>query len=423
MYDHTPLLIVEDDKTLAQVVDRLSEANVIGVDTESDSMYHYQEKVCLVQLTDAHGDIIIDPLKVKDLSPLKPIFADPEVVKIYHGADYDVISLHRDFELESINIFDTLIAAQFLGFDRLGLADLIGRYFGVPIDKQYQRHDWSRRPLLPEHLDYARGDTHWLLAIRELLNRELTAAGRLEHMAEECKLLEERRWTPREFDELGYLRIKKTSGLDDAAKRVLRRLYLYRDDEARHLDRPSYKVIGDSLMVQIAQAKPTTREALDKLFPRKHTMKRRYGEGIIESVREGLEDDFPIPETPKKNRDNDPVIKPTVTGRAAERITTALKDWRNDLVEGDGRYTPFSVASNTALKNIAQVYPTTLEALAAIPGIRAWQVRDHGEAILQVLADNPPPKRMVKKVEKPVKKKPRRKAKAKAKAKAEPKAD
>jgi ribonuclease D len=172
MFDDAPLM-VEDDEALVALAERLRSATVIGVDTESDSMYHYKEKVCLVQITDAHGDIIVDPLTIDDMSPLEPIFADPSVVKIFHGADYDIVSLKRDFGYQTNNLFDTLVAAQFLGLQGLGLADLIGRFFGIPIDKKFQRHDWSRRPLHPEHLDYARGDTHWLLALREILLRRL----------------------------------------------------------------------------------------------------------------------------------------------------------------------------------------------------------------------------------------------------------
>src|SRR5690606_8131217 len=127
----------------------------------------------------------------------------------------------------------------------LGLADLIGRYFGWEIDKQYQRHNWAARPLLPEHLDYARGDTHWLLALREILRRDLIKSGRIGHLEEECRILEKREWAGRTFDEDGWMRIKGSNQLDDTSKRILKYLYLYRDSEARASDRPTFKVIPD----------------------------------------------------------------------------------------------------------------------------------------------------------------------------------
>ena len=165
--------MVEDEEALDRMVRTLQDAPVIGIDTESDSSYSYQEKVCLIQLSDGHRDYVIDPLAVPDLSSLAPILEDPGVVKILHGADYDIVCLKRDFEFAIHNLFDTLIAAQLLGLERIGLADLIGRYFGIEIEKKYQRHDWSRRPLKPEHIEYARGDTHWLLALREILTDKL----------------------------------------------------------------------------------------------------------------------------------------------------------------------------------------------------------------------------------------------------------
>ena len=124
-----------------------------------------------MQISDLEADYIVDPLKVEDLSPLKTLLEDPDIVIILHGGDYDVVSLKRDFDIHINNIFDTMIAGQFLGLPKIGLADLIGRYFGHALDKKYQRHDWARRPLEPEHLDYARGDTHWLLALREVMSR------------------------------------------------------------------------------------------------------------------------------------------------------------------------------------------------------------------------------------------------------------
>ena len=264
MFGDTPLIMIEDQQGLVDLANRLSGTAVIGIDTESDSFYSYREKVCLIQLSDLHSDYVIDPLKVKDMSALGPILADPAVVKILHGADYDVVCLKRDFDYQIRGLFDTLIAAQMLGMPRIGLADLINHFFGHEIDKQYQRYDWSRRPLLPEHLDYARGDTHFLLALRELMTRKLKAAGRMRHMREECALQENREWVGRPFDPDGYLRIKKSEGLDDSGKRILKRLYIYRDENAKKLNRPVFKVIPDQVLVQLAQSKPETLSDLDR---------------------------------------------------------------------------------------------------------------------------------------------------------------
>ena len=157
LFGDTELWFVDTPELLAEMVSELQDATVIGVDTESDSFHHYKEKVCLIQFSDHKRDYIVDPLRVPDLESLAPFFSDPDVVKIFHGADYDIVCLNRDFGFTFKNIFDTMIAAQMAGMPRIGLADLIDRYFGITIDKQYQRHDWARRPLQDEHIQYARG--------------------------------------------------------------------------------------------------------------------------------------------------------------------------------------------------------------------------------------------------------------------------
>ncbi|MCO4743845.1 MAG: HRDC domain-containing protein [Proteobacteria bacterium] len=394
MFDDTPLVMVEDDEALAKLVATLSEAPVIGVDTESDSMYSYQEKVCLLQFSDSERDYIVDPLKIKDMSPLGAVMSNPDIVKIFHGADYDVVCMNRDYGFKVVNLFDTMVAAQFLAFSRLGLADLIERNFGHHIEKKFQRHDWSRRPLLPEHLDYARGDTHWLLAIRELMLWKLTAANRMAHLEEECAILEKRVWRERKRDPNSYLRVKGTRDLNDTAKRVLFRLYEWRDGVAKAANRPPYKVVPDPVLVELARKQPESRDALERMFSRKTAMKRRYGAALVEAVLAGLEDDFEVPTSvPSKKKNNEPQDLPParIWGGLLDRTATALKDWRNGLIRKDPSLTSVTIVSNGQLKSIAATRPTTLEELGALPDVRNWQVRDHGEAIIAVLDEVAPP--------------------------------
>ncbi|MCB9665648.1 MAG: HRDC domain-containing protein [Alphaproteobacteria bacterium] len=393
MFDLTPLLYVDTQEGVRQLAERLAASPIVGVDTESDSMYSYREKVCLIQFTDAHGDVILDPLAVDSLDPLEPVFSDPGICKIFHGADYDLVCMKRDFGFQTRNLFDTLVAAEFLGMERKGLADLIDRFFGFPIDKQYQRHDWSRRPLEPEHLDYARGDTHFLPALREILLRRLHKAGRFPHHAEECLLLESKEWPERPFDRDGWQRIRGSKELDTTAQRVLRQLYLYRDAQARKLDRPAFKVIGDQILLQVARKRPQDKGELDRLLSGKNALKRRHADGLVRAVRDGLADADPLP-GPGSRRpqddDDDEAAPARLRGRNAERVQEALKAWRNRLVNSSRLYSPYSLASNADLKAISRARPFDLAELRQVPGIRDWQVRDHGDAILAILDEVAP---------------------------------
>ena len=380
MFGKTPLVMIEDDAALKAAVDQLKTAPVIGVDTEADSFHSYREKVCLVQISDLKTDFIVDPLRVSDMSPLGEIMADPGMVKVLHGADYDIVSLKRDFGYQFENVFDTMISAQFLGFDKVGLADLIRRFFGHTIDKKYQRHDWSKRPLLDEHLDYARGDTHWLPAIRELLLIHLNRTGRLAAVEEECALVQTREWQGRTSSEADFLRVKGATSLEPSQQKVLRAVWEYRDGKAKDSDRPAFKLIPDPFLLAIAKAQPTDAEALTKMARRGSSMVRRHGDALVQAVKDGIADEREIPKIPRPAKSRTPRIGPGL-----DRYLTALKDWRNQKVQRTG-LPPVAVANNTLLKEIARLVPTDLDGLAEVPGIRNWQLQDHGEEVLDVVA-------------------------------------
>ena len=387
LFGDTELWFVDTPERLAEMVEALNAATVIGVDTESDSFHHYREKVCLIQFSDLERDYILDPLAVSDISALAPMFADPSKVKIFHGADYDMVCLNRDFGFTFRNVFDTMIASQMAYMPKIGLADLIDRYFGITIDKQYQRHDWAKRPLLDEHIQYARGDTHYLLAIREFLIRELRAIGRMGHVEEECERIEAREFVPRVEDPNRWLKTKRSSHLSDGEKRILKHLWQFRDRMAQRQDRPSFKIIPDPVLVKAAEIAPKTIDALESAFPQKRAMRNRYGEGMVAAVLAGLDDDEPIPSSKRASKESKPSSSHPrrLVGKQAERAFEELKRWRNNLLQQQAGRAPVTIASNSTLKAIAAARPFDLEELGAIPDVRRWQVADYGEAILEAL--------------------------------------
>ena len=159
--------IITTGAQLEYLLKTLQDQCFIGVDMEADSMYHYKEKVCLIQMAAPNINVLIDPLAVKDLSLLKPIFKRSDICKIFHGADYDVRSLYRDFCITIDNLFDTELASRFLGFPESGLEAVLKKKFDVTLDKKFQRKDWSRRPLPPGMIAYAAEDVRYLLPLAE----------------------------------------------------------------------------------------------------------------------------------------------------------------------------------------------------------------------------------------------------------------
>lgn len=388
MFKSTPLLMIEDAPALDELVASLADQPVIAIDTESDSFHHYREKVCLIQLSDLHRDVIIDPLKVQDLSPLARVLSNPDQVKILHGADYDIVCLKRDYNIPIRNIFDTMIAAQFLGLPGIGLADLIYRYFGHEIDKKYQRHDWARRPLETEHLDYARGDTHFLIALREVLTHKLNVAGRMGHVLEECAIIEEREWGGRGgLPEVDFMRMRGANTLDERGLHVLREVYLFRDSIAKQLDRPAFKVMPEDKLLELAARRPEGLEAVEDVLRPGSPMARKYGTGLAEAVARGIASDEPLPDARRGVRG------PAQSGGASiDRLLGPLKLWRNDVMSRRN-LAPTVIVSNTTLKEIARLAPADMEALAAVPGIRSWQVQDFGEELLTVVSSAAAPAR------------------------------
>ena len=157
---------IDDTESLVRELQRLG-SDGFSVDTEADSMHHFQEKVCLIQISNPGVDLLIDPLAEIDLEMLGALLADPTSRKILHGADYDVRMLQRDFSFEIRGLYDTMIAARLAGESAFGLAALLDKYIGVKLDKQFQRADWSIRPLSGPMLQYASSDTHYLEELRQ----------------------------------------------------------------------------------------------------------------------------------------------------------------------------------------------------------------------------------------------------------------
>ena len=203
-YDHgemEPRIIhVRDAAGLEACGDRLRESAVIGVDSESNSMYVYRERVCYLQIAAGDTIYLVDTLAVDDIDPLLPAFADPAIVKVLHGADYDVVCLGRDYGARFGGLFDTMIAAQLLDRDGLGLAALCRDFFDVELDKSLTKHDWGRRPLEEHYVRYLVEDVLYLEGLREKLLVELCEADIEEEFRLECERVAGMEWSGKPFD-------------------------------------------------------------------------------------------------------------------------------------------------------------------------------------------------------------------------------
>ena len=372
---------VTDAEGLAAAVADLSGSPVLGVDTESDSFFSHTERCCLVQVTGVGTvDYVLDPLKLDDLSLFGPLMEDPNVVKIFHGADYDVVSMKRDFGFAIRNIFDTMIAAQATGHHRFGLNDLVGRYFGVKLNKKWQRHDWSSRPLREEHLNYARNDSHFLAELRRILMEQASARGREEMLAEEFALLENREWTGKPFEPDSCMRVKGSGTLDSTQRKVLRAVHTLRETIAESKNRPPFKVWGNDDMLKLARTPPKDVKELRHTLGEKHHIGRRYAREVLEAVAAGLHDESPPPEPPTKQTRSIPGVPPF--SRDDEPLMAHLKKWRNARSK-QLELAPGMIVNNTILKDLAALKPTDVAQMHVLPDLRRWQAEQFGEDLVE----------------------------------------
>ena len=273
--------VISTPEQLAAFLPVVKAAPWLALDTEADSLHAYPEKVCLIQISTAAGDRLVDPLAGLDLAPLLDALAGREL--IFHAADYDLRLLRKHHEFTPSVIFDTMLAARLLGERQFGLSSLVEKFLGVKLDKGSQKADWARRPLTPKMEVYARNDTHHLKPLEEKLNAELRAKGRLAWHQESCARLIEECSRPALVDEDAVWRVKGSSFLDRGSLAVLRELWRWREREALAANRPPFFVLAHEKMVEISVAVAEQRPFEPMIPPRMHPRRR---DNLLAAIRQ-----------------------------------------------------------------------------------------------------------------------------------------
>ncbi len=368
--------IIITTERLAEVADILSQQSEIAVDLEMDSLHHYREKVCLAQVSTRQQSWLLDPLALPSLAPLAAPLSDPDIVVVMHGSDYDIRSLHRDFGIEVTNLFDTMIAARFLGIAEFGLAALLKARFGIELDKKYQKADWSKRPLSREMCAYAVADTSDLLPLYDQFREELVQKGRLEWLEEEGRIVCQARVS--EKDGPLFLYCKGASKLRGHSLAILEELLQMRDRQSELLDRPPFKVLSADTLIDVAENRPRSLHDLSLFKGMTPGQLQRHGAGILAAVERGIA--TPEAELPRFPRG----ARKDVLERVKERLKN-LKSWRERCSRELG-IDPGMLAPNWLLEAVADCQNGAKEELDAIPGMREWQKRLFGEEMARILA-------------------------------------
>jgi ribonuclease D len=360
-------------------VKELSAAREIALDTEGDSLHHYPERLALVQIGLPTGAVwLVDPIALTDLAPLAPVFTDPARTLVLHAGDNDLVHLKRRYGLTFASVFDTAIAARFLGGKALGLDVLLETYLQVALPPSRQKDDWSMRPLDAAQVAYAASDVQHLFALRARLTEELERIGRLAWVEEECAALAAQLAPERAIDPEAWLGVKGARDLPPRGLAVLRELWALREQLARTADRPPFKVLSEDTLLRIAQTLPPDAATLGTIAGVTPRVLGRWGAGILAAVERGLAlEETALPIVPRRPR-------PIIPGAMSRRIEK-LRRWRVGAVERIG-LEPGVVLPNRLITAIAAAAPRTLDELEAVEGVRRWRVDTLGLEMLAALA-------------------------------------
>ena len=241
---------VRERAAMEALIQRVGAAESVAVDTEADSLHNYFEKVCLIQLSLGGEHYLVDPLCDLDLTGFLEALAEKPL--ILHGGDYDLRMMRASMGFRPRReVFDTMIAAQLLGIEQIGLAALIERFFDITIGKEGQKSDWSRRPLSEKQLRYAVNDTRFLEQLAERLRGELSERGRVEWHMESCRAVVELTGRDNSRDPEEAWRIKGGGRLTRRQLAYLRELWRWRDQHARRANLPPFKVFDNEQILDL----------------------------------------------------------------------------------------------------------------------------------------------------------------------------
>ncbi|MCJ7433805.1 MAG: ribonuclease D, partial [Anaerolineales bacterium] len=319
-----PPVWVDTKLTLERAAAHFASEPRISVDTEANSLHAYREQVCLIQFSTPDTDYLIDPIALTDLSILAPLFSNPNIEKVFHAAEYDLIGLRRDFGFTLANLFDTMQAARILGYPCVGLDRLLGEKFGIKIDKRHQKADWAARPLKPDQIHYARLDTHYLFDLRDLLEKELREKNHWELACEDFS----RACGPDEPKEKtnGGAYWKRFSARKDMSTReltILNELCLARNAIASRMNRPPFKVVGNDKLIEMARYTPVHEVDLAGIGLSSRQISL-WGADMLKAVQRGVE--APLVTRDQIKRPNEAMLK---------RLDK-LKKWRKSVAEEVG---------------------------------------------------------------------------------------
>lgn len=367
------IIFVDTKRKLSQIVNLLEGEKEIAVDTEGNSLYSYHSKICLIQVSTRKNHYIIDPIQIKEISCLKNILSNPHIEKILHGSAYDIQMLYLYPGIQIKNLFDTQIAASFLGEARTGLAILIKKYFGITLNKVHQKSNWAIRPLPDEMLEYAIADTAYLLPLADKLKEQLITAQRIDWVREECEYLAGRGKETNKKDSLLF----KKKHFSDLKLNTFESIMQFRENLARKMDLPPFRVIDKKAILNIVESENLNMKELKKLTSRFPIIQNHLDE-MLEAIKNSDKHTLRI-----RKKSQQQIFKKCPEKKFKGNMDR-LYIWRTRKAE-QLKIEPHLILSQRQIPALAESKIRTLNDILNIRCLKTWQKQAFAEELFTIL--------------------------------------
>lgn len=370
--------IVTTAKRLDEIIEQYSKAERISLDIESDGFYRYRDSVCIVTLSTPDHNIVLDSLALaENTASLQKLVERPDVPCLMHSGSNDITALKRDFGLTFGWLQDTSIAAIMLGLTHTGLAALVENYMGLKLSKELQRHNWSARPVEPEHIRYLINDTCHLFELHDLMIAEVKEKGLEDEYNIECVATTELESRPRVFDPERFRRIKGHGELTPGQRGSLKAIYSWRDGVAEQLDRAAFRVISDYVLMNLVRKAPAKPTDLRGFRGISDWLLNNESESMLEALEIGASQPEPV-KAPRKE-----TLVKRLSPRQRDRLGK-LKRWREQESDAHGVGLQ-AVLPTPTMQELATDPPQSMEELAKCRRVGVARADKYGKQIMKIL--------------------------------------
>lgn len=336
---------VDKQDELEDLCDHLATQTEIALDSEADNLHHFETQLCLLQLRFDDSIYLLDVTADLDLERFWQVLGGLHL--IMHGSDFDLRLFQECCNFKAKSVFDSMLASQLLGIKRIGLAALLEENFDVKIPKDSQKSDWSQRPLTPKMLKYAATDVLYLHELRDKLMARIRETGREEWLRQRCdnQIRIAQSGFPRN-DENSW-RIPRSDRLDERGQAAVYELWHWRQNLAKRLDRPPFKILGNDYIISLAEGVSEGNwEFVFEGLPM--GIQRRARQGLRDALKLGVTRDVnTLPQRPPRPERRAPLSQQELDRQ------DAVKDYRDAMAQTLG-IDPTLIATRSQVAQLAR---------------------------------------------------------------------